>query len=63
LKLADKWEILEIFNTEGKEKLANFNIKNQTRVNVNIEYFPGGLYVAILRRKNGQTAVIKFLKL
>ena len=63
LKLSDNWETLEIFNSDGKQKLANFSLKNRTRVSVNLEHFANGFYTAILRRKSGTTAVMKFLKL
>jgi hypothetical protein len=63
LKLSDKWETLEIFDAQGKKKLSNFTIKNKTRVTVNVEYLSNGLYMAILKRKNGPATVIKFLKL
>ena len=62
LKLSDKWETLEIFDTQGKKKLSNFTIKNKTRVNVNVEYLSNGLYMAILKRRSGPATVIKFLK-
>ncbi|MEP7372647.1 MAG: T9SS type A sorting domain-containing protein [Chitinophagaceae bacterium] len=63
LKLSDKWETLEIFDTQGKQKLSNFNIRNKTRVIVNVEYLSKGLYMAILKRKNGPATVVKILKL
>lgn len=63
LRLTDKWETLEIFDTQGKKKLSNFMIRNKTRVNVSVEYLSNGLYVAILKRKSGPPAVFKFLKL
>ncbi|MEP7372648.1 MAG: T9SS type A sorting domain-containing protein [Chitinophagaceae bacterium] len=63
LKLADKWETLEIFDTQGKKKLSNFTIRNKTRVTVNVEYLSRGLYMAILKRKNGPATVVKILKL
>jgi len=63
LKLSDKWETVEIFDTQGKKKLSNFTIRNKTRVNVSVEYLSNGLYMAILKRKNGPVTVIKFLKL
>jgi len=63
LKLSDNWETLEIFDTQGKQKLLNFTIRNKTRVNVNVEYLSTGLYMAILKRKNGRPTIVKFLKL
>jgi len=62
LKLSDRWETLEIFDTQGKQKLSNFTIRNKTRVNVNVEYLSNGLYMAILKRRSGPATVIKFLK-
>jgi len=63
LKLSDNWERLEIYSSDGKKKLANFSVKNRTRVSVSLGHLAGGFYTAILRRKNGSTGVIKFLKL
>jgi len=62
LKLSDRWEILEIFDTQGKKKLSNFSIRNKTRVNVNVEYLSNGLYTAILSRRSGPATIIRFLK-
>jgi hypothetical protein len=63
LKLSDKWETLEIFDSQGKQMLSNFTIKNKTRVSVNVQFLSNGLYMAILKRKKGQATVIKFVKL
>ena len=63
LKLSDNWETLEILDGDGRLKLAKLSIKNKARVNVSINYFSNGMYVAILRRQGGQPAIIKFLKL
>ena len=63
LKLSDNWETLEIFNSDGKKKLSSYSVKNKTKVSVNLEHLASGFYTAILKRKNGSTAVIKFLKL
>jgi hypothetical protein len=63
LKLSDNWETLEIFDTDGKKKLANLSVKNKTMVSVDINHLANGFYIAILRRKNGQPAAIRFLKL
>lgn len=62
LKLSASWEVLEIFDTDGGKKLANF-VRNKTTVSVDINHLANGFYTAILRRRNGQPAVIKFLKL
>lgn len=63
LKLSASWEVLEIFDTDGRKKLANFNIRYKTTVSININHLANGYYTAILRRRNGQPAVIKLLKL
>ncbi len=63
LKLTDKWETLEIFNADGKKRLARFNVKNQTRLDLNVDYLSNGFYMAILKRKKGSQAVLRFLKL
>lgn len=63
LKLNDQWEVLEIFDADGKKKLSSFTVRNKTIVTIQIEHLAKGFYTAILRRKSGQSAVIKFLKL
>lgn len=62
LKLAHKWQTLDIYRTDGQLLLAGYDISNQTRVTLNTESLTSGTYTAVLRRKSGQPVVIKFVK-
>ncbi len=62
LKLSERWETLEIISVDGKQKLITYNIKNQSRITISVARLSNGLYVAVLRRKNGVPVYLKFLK-
>jgi hypothetical protein len=61
LKLLDKWQILEIKAINGKQLLQK-NISNKTSVQLNLSFLSSGMYVAILRRKDGSNTYLKFIK-
>ena len=63
LKASDGWVSLEITRLDGKEKSVTANIENQTRVSINVGNLASGLYVAVLKKKNGEKLFIKFIKL
>ena len=63
LKLADNWQTVEITSLDGKSILSSNSIANSIRVEINVEHFPAGQYVAILRKITGATAFLKFIKL
>jgi hypothetical protein len=63
LKLQDLWQTLEIRSTDGAHMPRMVSIVNKTVVQVPVSDLTRGVYVAILRRKNGETAYIKFVKL
>jgi hypothetical protein len=63
LQYADQWQTLEVTNMEGRQKILTQNIAGQTKVTLNTDQLKAGLYVALLRKKNGETVYIKFLKL
>jgi len=62
LKLSDVWTTLEISNTSGSRVITR-SVSGQTKVTVRVEQLPAGLYVAVLRRKNGDAFYYKFMKL
>lgn len=62
LKLSDKWESLEIYRSDGKQVVAGYNIRNQTTVTLSIAGFSNGAYIVMLRRKEKQAVVMKFVK-
>lgn len=63
LRLADKWQTLEIFDLHGKRVVYPVNIMNHVSKQIDIMHLPAGLYIALIRKKNGVTAFYKFIKL
>ncbi len=62
LKLSDKWQTLEIKSIDGKSVVPVISIANRTTTSVNVGRLPGCLYIAVLRKKNGIPAYLKFIK-
>jgi hypothetical protein len=62
LKLSDQWVILEITDNRGNKVLTQ-NISNQTKVTVPVAQLQKGLYIAVLRKRNGNLVSFKFLKM
>ncbi len=61
LKLSDAWETIEIINTQGARLLTR-NIRNQTRVTLNVNALGNGVYNARLRKTDGGSTMIRFVK-
>jgi hypothetical protein len=62
LKLSDQWETIEIMDMNGKQVLTQ-NIQYQTKVIVRTENLSQGMFIAVLRQKNGKGAYLKFIKM
>lgn len=62
IKLSDRWQTLQVVDIFGKLLFPEINISNRTIVPINLSKISSGTYVAILRRKNGSSAYIKFIK-
>lgn len=63
LKLADQWQTLEIISINGKQKLLSVNVANRTKVTLNILQLARGTYIGILRRRSGDAAHFKFVRM
>ncbi|MBC7946863.1 MAG: VCBS repeat-containing protein [Chitinophagaceae bacterium] len=63
LRLADQWQSIRIVSGDGSLVMGNYSVRNQTRVTINITRLRPGTYVAVLTRKLGAPAVIRFIKL
>lgn len=63
LKLTDKWETLDIMSIDGSQCIATFNIAGKTKVTLQAGHLNSGYYLAVLRRKNGPPAIMRFIKL
>jgi photosystem II stability/assembly factor-like uncharacterized protein len=62
LALSDQWQTLEIRNINGKQEMIK-NIHDQTHVSIWVGQFSPGMYVAVLRKKNGDAVYLKFIKM
>jgi hypothetical protein len=63
LKLSDNWEVLDIISLQSGQRVASFNIANQTKVTVHLETLSNGVYAAVLRRRDGSSISIEFVKM
>ncbi|HEX6429379.1 MAG TPA: T9SS type A sorting domain-containing protein [Niastella sp.] len=63
LTLSDQWQMLEITSLEGRQKIMAQHIAGQTKVTLNTDQLKAGLYIVILRKKNGEMVYVKFVKL
>jgi len=63
LKLSDKWQTVEIISMEGRQKLIVKHISNQTSIAIRTNQLSSGSYIVILRRKGGERAFFKFIKI
>ncbi|MET0394398.1 MAG: FG-GAP-like repeat-containing protein [Chitinophagaceae bacterium] len=63
LRLADKWQTLEITGMDGKTRIKTVSISNRTKVFVPAADLKSGMYIITLRRKNGRPVAVKFIKL
>jgi len=62
IKIAQKWETIEVINANGQHVLPVINIKNQTAVSINVSSLGNGTYFIQLRKKDGDFTTIKFVK-
>lgn len=62
LSLSDQWATLEINDNRGNKVLTQ-NISNQTKITVPVAQLQKGLYIAVLRKRNGNLVSFKFLKM
>ncbi|MBI5858323.1 MAG: VCBS repeat-containing protein [Sphingobacteriales bacterium] len=63
LRLSDKWQTLDIIGINSNKVLVSVNISNRRTATLNVERLSSGQYMAVLRRKNGSIAYLKFIKL
>jgi hypothetical protein len=62
LKLSDKWQTLEVISIDGRSVFPITSMINKTTLSINVERLATGQYIAVLRRKNGVPAYLKFIK-
>jgi photosystem II stability/assembly factor-like uncharacterized protein len=62
LRLSDNWKTLEITDVNGK-RIITQDISGKTKEEVRLEQLSKGVYVAVLRKKNGTAFYYKFIKL
>lgn len=62
LKLSDKWYSFKLYSAESGVLINEFTISNRNAITINTYSLPGGLYIAVLYRKNGIPVYYKFVK-
>lgn len=62
LSLSDQWATLEINDNRGNKVLTQY-ISNQRKITVPVAQLQKGLYIAVLRKRNGNLVSFKFLKM
>jgi hypothetical protein len=63
LKTEEQWLDLKVITLLGANTNFEVNLQNKNTVTLNISTLKPGLYFALLRRKNGKTTQIKFVKI
>jgi hypothetical protein len=62
LRIGDLWQTLEIKDNSGHQ-IMMISARNTTTIVVPVSQLPAGFYIAILRRKSGESVYLKFLKI
>jgi hypothetical protein len=63
LRISDRWQTVEITAADGKQNIISQNIINQSQADVQVDQLPAGLYIAILKSKDGRMTYFKFIKI
>lgn len=63
IKRSDGWQTLSLLNAGGFKLFDIPDIRNQTQVRVNVQALRAGVYMIVLRRRSGEPAYIRFVKL
>jgi hypothetical protein len=63
LRLADRWQQLQITGIDGQQTFLQMGVKNSTRVEIATEGLRPGMYIAILSNTSGVEIYLKFIKL
>ncbi|QEC44553.1 T9SS type A sorting domain-containing protein [Pseudobacter ginsenosidimutans] len=61
LSLSDKWETIVINDISGKQ-IMELPVKNMRKIELPVQRLTPGIYVAILNRREGRKAYLKFVK-
>jgi len=62
LKLSDEWEKLFIMSFDGSQQLGTYDITGRESITINIQQLQRGMYLVVLRRKNGAPVTIRLMK-
>jgi len=57
------WESAIIINSDGTKTSVVQNITGQTKTVFDVSNLPSGIYIAVLKNKDGETGYFKFIKL
>lgn len=62
IALIKKYETVEIIDIHAKRVLPLFNVINRTSITIDISILNNGIYMVIIRQKDGSYSAIKFIK-
>ncbi|MFC0772555.1 T9SS type A sorting domain-containing protein [Terrimonas alba] len=62
LKLTDSWQTLDIIGMDGNVVMTAINISGKTSISIDVQTLPRGYYTCLLRKRNGRSLSLKFVK-
>jgi len=62
IALIKKYETVEIIDIHAKRVLPLFNVTNRTSITIDISILNNGIYMVIIRQRDGSYSAIKFIK-
>jgi hypothetical protein len=63
LDVKDQWQSAIVTTIDGKQNIVVVNLTNKQNAEVNVMMLPAGVYLATLRKRNGESFVMRFIKL
>ena len=63
LKISDNWQALEILDANGSRAMAPATITNRSSITIDVATLRPGVYLLMLRRKEGAARAIRFVKM
>lgn len=63
IKRSDGWQTLSLLNAGGFKLFDIPDIRNETQIRINVQALRAGVYMIVLRRRSGEPAYIRFVKL
>ena len=62
VSLSQRWQTASVIDGMGSQVLPTIDIRNQSRISININMLTSGIYFLKLKREDGESSTIKFIK-